>query len=320
MTLTQRYLRHIGAVKRYSSRTVEIYAGIIGDFLNCSGASGDDASVLAALTSDNVRGYELVLLDERRLSPRTVNLHISVLNGFCRFLLSEKVLDSNPVGSVLRPKMSRTLPVVYRQSAMEEYFKRTAHRALRENLSLIKGNDRTSSGIWKEERDRLIIRILYDTGIRRSELLGLDCSDIDRFRKVMRVRGKGNKMREIPLSDSLLEEILLYLSSTAEMLGCGRPLSTPLLVTEKGLRLYPMAVQRVVETELATVGITGRRSPHALRHTIATQLLDNGAELNSIKEMLGHSSLAATQVYTHTSVEKLKKSYVNAHPRAKRGG
>lgn len=320
MTLAEKYLRHISSVRRYSDRTVAIYGQVLSDYLSLQSDSLSDGDVLASLTPDRIRNYEISLLDSRGLSPRTANLHMSALNGFCRFLQTEGLLKDNPVNMVTRPRMSRSLPVVYRRNAMDNYFRLTEHCALKENLELLKGDDRTSVRLWKERRDRLIIRILYDTGIRRSELIGLDVASVDRGRKCMRVLGKGNKMREIPVPDALLEEILLYLLATARIRGCGSGPADPLLVTEKGARLYPMAVQRVVVNELSRVGVTGRKSPHALRHTIATGLLDAGTDINSIKEMLGHSSLAATQVYTHTSVEKLKKSYINAHPRAKRGG
>ena len=144
---------------------------------------------------------------------------------------------------------------------------------------------------------------------------------VDLSRRTMKVRGKGDKMREIPLVPSLCEEISLYLQSVESMEGCERASSDPLLVTIKGEKLYPMLVDRAIKSELGQIGsITGRKSPHVLRHSLATELLNEGADLNSIKELLGHSSLAATQVYTHNSVEKLKKVYVNAHPRAKSGG
>ena len=163
---------------------------------------------------------------------------------------------------------------------------------------------------------RLIISILYNTGIRRSELIGLDRSQFDPARGVLHVRGKGDKMREIPLTSSLCEEILPYLEVLCR---CGFDIDrkdSPLLLTPTGRRLYPQFVDKAVKMELGTVpGISGRKSPHVLRHTIATELLDEGTDINSIKELLGHSSLAATQVYTHNSIEKLKKVYNQAHPR-----
>lgn len=320
MTLVDKYLTNISAVRRYSRRTQDIYADVLSRFVGYCSASDDDESILKALTPDSIRNYEVYLLDDLKESPRTVNLHLSVISGFCRFLQSEGCAISNPVHAVSRPKVAKRLPVVYRQDSMNDYFSSTECFASEENADLVTGGDSVSMDLWKRRRDRLVIRTLYDTGIRRSELIGLDIQAFDFDRGVVRILGKGNKMREIPVISALSEEILLYLRTTATVFGCERLPSDPLFVTEKGTRLYPVAVQRIVEAELKTVGITGRKSPHALRHTLATELLDGGADLNSIKEMLGHSSLAATQVYTHTSVEKLKQSYINAHPRAKRGG
>ena len=166
--------------------------------------------------------------------------------------------------------------------------------------------------------ERLIVSVLYSTGMRRAELIGLRIGDVDFARGTMTVRGKGDKVREIPLVSSLCKEISLYLQAVETMVGRER---SPLAVTGKGLKLYPVFIDRAIKRALGRVGsITGRKSPHVLRHSLATELLDEGADLNSIKEFLGHSSLAATQVYTHNTIEKLKKVYVNAHPRAKSGG
>ena len=157
--------------------------------------------------------------------------------------------------------------------------------------------------------------------MRRSELIGLNVGSVDFGRKVVKVRGKGDKMREIPLIDGLCKEISLYLHAVDSMAGSARTGESPLLQTLKGERLYPVFVDRVIKEELGQVeGISGKKSPHVLRHTLATELLDDGTDLNSIKELLGHSSLAATQVYTHNSIEKLKNVYNHAHPRAKNGG
>ena len=193
---------------------------------------------------------------------------------------------------------------------MKEYFERTEHDASEENLALLTGNDKVSKELYSRRLSRLIVSILYSTAIRRSELIGLSIGSVDFSRQVMKVRGKGDKTREIPLVPSLCKEISLYLQSVETMEGHARPASDPLLITPGGAKLYPVFVG----------GITGRKSPHVLRHSLATELLNEGTDLNSIKEMLGHSSLAATQVYTHNSIEKLKKVYVNAHPRAKSGG
>jgi integrase/recombinase XerC len=163
--------------------------------------------------------------------------------------------------------------------------------------------------------------MLYCLGLRRSELISLNVSSVDFGRKVVKVHGKGDKMREIPIIDTLCEEILLYLEAVEALVESERSLTEPLLVTFTGRRLYPAYVDRAVKRELsADDGHTGRKSPHVLRHTLATELMNNETDLYSIKELLGHSSLAATQVYTHNSAARLKNIYKHAHPRAKNGG
>ena len=174
---------------------------------------------------------------------------------------------------------------------------------------------------YERRLGRAVISTLYSLGLRRAELIGLVIGDMDFGRKVVKVRGKGNKMREIPFPDSLSEEILLYLKAVEVMCGGQRSLKEPVFVTYKGRSLYPAYVDRLVKSELADVkGLTGRKSPHVLRHSLATELMNGNADLNSVKELLGHSSLAATQVYTHSSVARLKDIYKQAHPRAKNGG
>ena len=316
MLAIDEYITYVTSVRRYSPRTAQIYSDILGEFALFA---GDD--LIGSLTPSVIRSYEVHLMDSRKLDPRTVNLHLSVLSGFCRFLMKDGRLKSNPAKMVSRPKMEKRLPVFYREESMKEYFSSTECDASEENLELIKGNDRLSSQIYSRRLGRMIVSLLYSTGIRRSELIGLTIGSVDFSRRTMRVRGKGDKIREIPLVPSLCEEISLYLQSVESMEGRKRSASEPLLVTAKGTKLYPMFVDRTIKSELGQVGsITGRKSPHVLRHSLATELLNEGADLNSIKELLGHSSLAATQVYTHNSVEKLKKVYLNAHPRAKSGG
>jgi site-specific recombinase XerD len=174
---------------------------------------------------------------------------------------------------------------------------------------------------YESRLSRVVISTFYSLGLRRSELIGMNVGDVDFGRKVVKVRGKGDKMREIPLVVSLSEEILLYLNAVEVMCEGKRSLKEPLFVTYTGRRLYPSYVDRLVKAELGGVKeLTGRKSPHVLRHSLATELMNGETDLNSIKEMLGHSSLAATQVYTHSSVARLKAIYEQAHPRAKNGG
>ena len=315
--LVEDYISYIQTVRRYSDNTVRIYSDALHEFYDYS-CLPEGKDECAALTTQNIRNYEIHLLEEKQESPRTVNLHLSVLSGFCRYLIRQGKLDSNPVRLVVRPKMKKRLPDFYRQESMNEYFQSTEAEVLEENLELIKGQDKVSVEVYRRRLARMILSLLYQTGMRRAELISLDISSVDLSRKVIRVKGKGEKTREIPLGSSLCIEISLYLQSTVALIGHERANDAPLLITPKGNRLYPGFVERIVKSELESVpGVTGRKSPHVLRHTLATELLDNGADLNSIKELLGHSSLAATQVYTHNSIEKLKSVYTNAHPRAK---
>jgi len=269
--------------------------------------SGGSWPLAAAVSVQTVRAYEVYLMDERKESAKTVNLHLSVLSGFCKYLMKQGVLESNPVRLVSRPKQEKRLPVFYREDSMQDYFERT------------KGV--LEYGKYEAQLERMILGLLYGTGIRRSELISLNRDSVDYARHVMRVRGKGDKMREIPLTASLCDEILLYLQSVDSLKCADQAPEAPLLQTPRGGRLYPVYVDRAVKAALGQVGsISGRKSPHVLRHTLATELLDGGTDLNSIKELLGHSSLAATQVYTHNSIERLQTVYKSAHPRAKNDG
>jgi len=299
-----RYIRHISSVRRYSPRTVEIYRSVLDGYFARSGDS---------LTPDAIRNYEVWLLDECGEDPRTVNQHMSVLSGYCRYLVREGRLKSNPVKLIPRPKMPRRLPSFYRASSMEEYLSSTE--------TFVRESDLGMPERYERRLRRLMVSMLYSTGMRRSELVSLRRDSVDFGRRVVRVRGKGDKMREIPMIPELCDEISLYLQSVDTMVGCEMTGDSPLLVTIKGKAVYPVLVDRAVKTELGAVSsITGKKSPHVLRHTLATELLDDGADINSIKALLGHSSLAATQVYTHNSIEKLRTVYNNAHPRAKNGG
>ncbi len=203
---------------------------------------------------------------------------------------------------------------------MQDYLESSAYDASQEQLEIMQSADSGSKfaeDLYNRRLRRLIISMLYGTGIRRAEIIGLKRSSVDFSRASLRVRGKGDKMREIPLVPSLVQEISLYLKAVSSIVGEVSSADAPLLVTDKGKPLYPEFVDRAVKKELDGTGATGRKSPHVLRHSLATALLDGGADLNAIKEMLGHSSLAATEVYTHNTVERLKTQYMNAHPRAK---
>ena len=325
MDIFNKYISYVRDVRRYSERTVSIYTDVLNSFVRVTHGCADvtDDELLESLNPSEIRSYEVNMLDAG-MSPRTVGLHLSALSGFCRFLVSKELLKSNPVKLVPKPKQQKRLPSYFRKEALEGYFNMTHEMVFdRGELEAFKQEPNTKSGeaMYKKRLDRLIVSMLYGLGLRRSELIGMNISDVDFGRKVVKVHGKGDKMREIPLVASLSEEILLYLKAVEALCGGKRSLTDPLLVTYGGRRLYPTYVDRTVKSELGDKeGITGRRSPHVLRHSLATTLLDKGSDLNSIKELLGHSSLAATQVYTHNSIARLKDIYKRAHPRAKNGG
>ena len=324
MSFIAKYIAYIRDIRRYSSRTVNIYTDALKNYLRLihKSESVDDTVLIASLNRSEIRQYEVALMEEG-LSARTVGLHISALSSFCRYLMKEGVLKSNPVRLVTKPKVEKRLPVYFRKQAMEEYFNRISEQEDLQDLETFKAGWDTESGqeLYEKRLSRLIISLLYNLGLRRAELISLTVGSIDFGRNIVKVTGKGDKMREIPLIASLCKEISLYLEAVETVCGGKRSLKEPLLITYKGKSLYPAYVDRVVKSELSDVkGITGRKSPHVLRHSLATELLNEDTNIHSIKEMLGHSSLAATQVYTHTDIARLKHIYKSAHPRAKNGG
>lgn len=297
MQQVEEFISYLRNIRRYSELTCSKYAKVLEEYYGYAQNS--------ELSRTMIRNYEVWLMDERKESARSVSLHLSVLSSYCKFLMKKGLVSSNPVRLVKRPKQEKRLPEFYRADSMKEYFQQS-----RGDLEF---------GNYEQKLSRIIISLLFNTGIRRSELISLTLGSYDRGRHVLHVRGKGDKMREIPVVAELASDLDLFLEAQKERFG-EPELSTPLVMTPSGAALYPNFIDRVIKKELADVpGITGRKSPHVLRHTLATELLSDGADLNSIKELLGHSSLAATQVYTHNSVERLKSVYRDAHPRAHSG-
>jgi len=294
------FIDYLKVHKRYSPRTLALYSAYIEDFYNLVSLS-DDEDEFVSLQPNTIRGFIASGLDSG-LSPRTMNLKLSALSSYSNFLVKRGYIKANPVKRVHRPKQSKKLPEFYTQSAMGNYF---ATEVDPENFFAL--------------RNRTVIATLYSTGLRRAELANLKISDWDVKRAVFRVIGKGDKLREIPITNTLHDELELYLEKFKEIYPVSN--NNNFFLTDSGQPFYLSFVNKIVTSELRGVeGFTGKRSPHVLRHSIATHLLNNGADLNSIKEVLGHSSLAATQVYTHNSFEQLKKVFLTAHPRAKKGG
>ena len=301
--LKENFIHYLQAERRFSPRTVALYGKALSDFY---GFLEEESVTPEAMTSRNVRNFIARGLDEG-LDPQTVNLELSALSTWCRWLIRQGLLESNPVSKVPRPKQEKKLPQFFTEKAVDNYFD-LSRRRVEEN-----------PGDFRLFRNRMILLVIYSTGMRRAELCGLKIADFDSARQVFRVLGKGDKLREIPVPALICQEISLYL----EKMGEAYPENPDgmFFLTDKGAPLYLAFVDNVVRSELSGMeGFTGRKSPHVLRHSLATHLLNRGADLYSIKEILGHSSLAATQVYTHNSFEQLKKTYLTAHPRAKNGG
>ncbi|PKP03586.1 MAG: integrase [Bacteroidetes bacterium HGW-Bacteroidetes-9] len=285
---------YIQLEKRFSAHTVAAYKSDLtqfGDFISNTYGIISDGEV----TFDMIRSWLASLIDSG-LASRTVNRKLSSLKAYFRYLLKEELIAVNPVSKATSLSIPSRLPVYASVSEMETML----HLSEKEN----------SFGL---KRDLLIIEILYSTGIRLAELIGLKINDLDRSALTIKVTGKRNKQRIIPVSEELIVLIDEYLKSRSEI---ARPGVSEIIVTDQGKKAYPVFIYRKVKHYLSLAGVRGVKSPHVLRHTFATHMLNEGADLNAIKELLGHSSLAATQVYTHNSIEKLKSIYKLAHPRA----
>lgn len=294
------FIDYLRVQKRYSFRTISLYRESIWGYYSFASIEEDNDEI-EFLKPNLIRGFIAHNL-ESGLSPRSINLKLSAISSFCIFLMKNSIIDSNPVGKIHRPKQGKRLPEFYTGEALNNYF-----------LSEFDVEN------FIKFRNRMVVEVLYSTGIRRAELAGLRLGNFDESRSLLRVTGKGDKTREIPITASLWEHLVKYIAKYRELFPDNS--SSYLFLTDSGKPFYLSFVNKIVTSELTGVkDISGKKTPHKLRHSIATHLLNNGADLNSIKEVLGHSSLAATQVYTHNSFEQLKKTYITAHPRAKKGG
>ncbi len=300
MGTMEEFIDYLKVNRRYSPRTQILYREYIGELYEFV-APDNEEDFLSSLKPNIIRGFIAQGLDSG-LSPRTMNLKLSAISSYCNYLMRKELIDSNPVKKVYRPKQSKKLPEFYVQSSMDNYFEREF-----------------DTSDFLAVRDRMVVSTLYSTGIRRAELASLKIANWDKSRSLFRVTGKGDKIREVPVPGPLSDELTKYM----EDFKSNYPQNPGgyLFLTDSGQPFYLSLVNKIVGRELSKVaGFSGKKSPHLLRHSIATHLLNNGADLNSIKEVLGHSSLAATQIYTHNSFEQLKKIFLTAHPRAKKGG
>lgn len=287
------FLKYLSFEKRYSQHTVEAYRKDLQQFTNFL-VSDFEISDVTEVRHTHVRSWVVSLMDSG-LAAKSVNRKLATLKSFYKFLRARDYVEVNPTAQVKPLKTDKDLPSFVKEN---------------EIMQLLDQVEFTND--FQGMRDRLILELLYATGIRLAELKGLKETDINTYEKTIRVLGKRNKERIIPVGNPLIQLIGDYQKTKRDQ---GMK-SEELLLTDAGKPLYPMFIYRKVKQYLNAVTTLSKKSPHVLRHTFATHLLNKGADLNAVKDLLGHTSLAATQVYTHNSIEKLKAAFDQAHPKA----
>jgi integrase/recombinase XerC len=288
------FLSYLKYEKRYSIHTITAYENDLGQFIFFGNELFADFT-LEHVDYRLIREWIVSLLNKGTL-PRSVNRKISTLKTFYKFLQREGVILKNPTDHVIMPRMAKKLPEFVQEEEMNQ---------------LLDGSFFADD--FEGRRDKAIITLFYGTGIRLSELVGIRFSDLNLGEKMIKVMGKRAKERIVPIPLEIAETLKIYLAVRNALFPIAEPF---LFLTSSGEPAYPKLIYRIVKRELAQVSTIDQQSPHILRHSYATHLLNRGADLNAIKELLGHANLAATQVYTHTSFEQLKKVYKQAHPRA----
>lgn len=287
------FLKYLQAEKRYAVHTIKAYKNDLNQFhAFCQETDNEGVD----LNYRTIRSWVVFLMDSG-YSSRTVHRKLTSLSSYCKYLIKEGHLESNPVDRVLKPKLKKRVPAFVEEGKMD---------LLLDKFDF--GED--FDGI----RNRFILDLLYQTGMRRSELIGLTIGSVDREGRSIKVLGKRGKERIIPMNEELSGALERYLIIRNEI-AASNP-GDHLIITQKGAPAYDKLVYRVVNRYLTMVTTLDKRSPHILRHTFATHMLNRGADLNAIKELLGHANLSATQVYTHNTYKKLKSIYNQAHPRA----
>ena len=290
------FVDYLTLEKQYSPHTIKAYRRDISKFQDFYKDTFDSASIEKAGYSE-IRTW-IVAMVEEGLSNRSINRKISSLNTFYKFMMKYGAIDENPLARHHALKVEKKVQIPFSESEIEHVL---------EGLPF----DDSFEGI----RDRIIIELFYATGIRRSELINLCMEDVDLQQHTIKVLGKRNKERIIPLLPTTSKTLALYINERSTLFQ--NTAEQRLFLTQKGEPVYETLVYRIIKKTFAMVSTKVKRSPHILRHSFATHLLNKGANLNAVKELLGHSSLAATQVYTHNSIEELKKVYAKAHPRNK---
>lgn len=289
------FIHYIKHEKRYSDHTIQSYQIDIEQFTAYLKHSFEITKP-QKVQSSFIRSWLVSLIDSN-VSNRSINRKISTLKSYYKYLLRNDLVQSNPMDKIISPKVSKKLPVFVEEKNINDFF-----------------DEFVFEDSYKGALDRMILELLYSTGMRLSELINLKQLDVDLANQHLKVTGKGNKQRIIPFGNNLSKSITRYISAK-KFHGLNH--NTPyFFVNEKGKQLYPKFVYRRVHHYLSNISTVKKKSPHILRHTFATHMLNHGAELNTIKELLGHSSLSATQVYTHNTIDQLKTIYKQAHPKA----
>ena len=292
------FLNYLTHERAYSPHTVTSYGNDLREF-EAYLANTENVLKTHEADADLIRGWAMELMAAGR-SATTVNRKLSSLRTYYKYLLKKGAIAVSPMQSVHGPKKKKPLPQFVRESDMERLL-----------------DDTLTDDSWQGRREHVIIQLFYETGIRLSELVGLNVGDVDLERKTIKVTGKRNKQRIIPIGDSLAQNLKVYVEEKDVEFGLSSTLNPqPLFITDKGARVYPAWVYRLVRKNLSQVVTLKKRSPHVLRHTFATAMLNGDAELEAVKELMGHESVSTTQIYTHTTFEELKKAYSKAHPRA----
>jgi len=288
------FIEYVIHQKRYSKLTADAYKRDLEqfqDFLSNTYGVTD----LTNAQSVFIRDWIMVLKETEKMSSISVNRKLSSLRSFYKYVKRQNCSFIDPMAKIIRLKTPKPLPIFFRDAEVEQTLSNAVPKT--EDFS--------------EIRRDIILEILYDTGIRRAELISLKDSNFNFFSLTLQVTGKGNKERIIPISPILKEKAVNYIAKKRELFG-----NVPyFIITNKGEQAYPQLIDRIVSEAMKGVSTLQKRSPHVLRHTFAGTLLNSGAEINSVKELLGHANLAATQIYTHTSFEQMRNIYKNSHPR-----
>jgi len=287
------FLAYLQFEKRYSLHTITAYSNDLVQFFDFIETQYDKVP-LEQISGSMVRSW-LAGMKETEMTGKSLNRKISSLKSFFKYQIRQERLVKSPMETVISPKITKRLPAFVAEQDMEQ---------LLANLSFAEG--------WKGYTEKMVIQLFYATGMRLSELILCKESQLDASKSVIKVLGKGNKERILPISKNLAQELANYISEKPDV-AKGNP---HIFVTEKGKSLQARAVYSFVKFYLSQVTTLQKKSPHVLRHSFATHLMNNGADLNAVKELLGHASLAATQVYTHNTIEKLKEVFAKAHPKA----